>query len=426
MTRVSGVISRRAAIWLGALAAVAIVSAVVLMTLKGKNRGSYGNDSYSYSAIGYRALYNAISRMKVPVIRARGNPAARVRSDQWYLLAEPYPEKADSERIARSVKTAMNRSGRVWLVLPKWIGIAPAGHKGWVGEIGPAPVAEVELLLTTVMRAMGDGRSYTQCVRRVPLSSVQLHAPLSKVKISLPKVAQVISRACTTLTPLVEAKEGILIAIGIDPDVLVVADPDLLNNAGLRRNVALFHQLMIKVVKSKGVVIDETVHGHSRAESFWSEIWAFPLVLFTIQLIGFLSVVIWAGLRRFGKPDTLAAELGKGKETLIDNTSRLLEQGNYEGHALRRYLDLVVRDVARHHGIAADVETLAKIAAARNIPENLAAIAASVARMPERVRDSRKTRAIAMRLYRWRAAMVNYGSQQQKQAGKGRRGSAQQ
>src|SRR5207245_1471038 len=127
--------------------------------------------------------------------------------------------------------------------------------------------------------------------------------------------------------------EGLLVAL-TPSGVLVVADPDLVNTAGLGRgsNAAIARHLFVDVLGAKGLVVDETLHGFSHAPSIWGELFDFPLALVTLHLAAVAALAVWAALGRFGKAQKVPPRVAPGKRALIENTAALL---GYGGHATR-------------------------------------------------------------------------------------------
>src|SRR5262249_12555817 len=131
------------------------------------------------------------------------------------------------------------------------------------------------------------------------------------VEIRIDEAAQLLAPQ-KGLDPIVWCAGGLLVArrlaasgkddkddegAGDRPQVVAVADPDLLNNhgLGLGENAAVFYQLLATALEAKGVVFDETIHGFNRTRGLIAEALRFPMVLGVMQGLLLLGLVLWAG-----------------------------------------------------------------------------------------------------------------------------------
>jgi len=202
-----------------------------------------------------------------------------------------------------------------------------------------------------------------------------------------------------------------------------VSDPDLLNTMGLGKvdHAEIAMALVLDVLRADAVVIDEVSHGFEKAATLWQELFAFPLVLFTLHLIGLLGFALWAAMPRFGKPEARPPRVPSGKQTLLDNTATLLALGHHAGHGVKRYLEANLRAVARAYGLppeasdAARLDAIAELAARRGVGTKrgqdaldiraLARDAAALAQRDGRRGDDRKARDLAKRIHQFRTEM---------------------
>jgi hypothetical protein len=173
--------------------------------------------------------------------------------------------------------------------------------------------------------------------------------------------------------------------------VVLIADPDLLNNHGLGHggNAAAVYRLFSRTLAARGVVFDETVHGYNRTPGLLAEALRFPLVLAVLQGLLLLGLVLWAGMGRFGKPLPAARGIAPGKEALIANTAELLAAGGHAAESVARYFQQTTRAVAVHYFLPPDLpETerlarLQRLAAGHGSALNLAALESDIRRLPE-------------------------------------------
>ncbi|HTQ78550.1 MAG TPA: hypothetical protein VMM92_01025, partial [Thermoanaerobaculia bacterium] len=206
------------------------------------------------------------------------------------------------------------------------------------------------------------------------------------------------------------------------PPVLLVADPDLLNNQGLGRadHAAVAVALFARRLDADGAVFDETIHGFTRSRGLLAEAFHFPLLPGVLQGLLLLALVLWAGTARFGR--ALPPDLGlpPGKEGLIANTAQLLAQGGRVADSLRRYHQQTLRAVAARYFLPPDLaeaelaRRLTEIGRQRGRPLDVVALGQRIETFAAsegfgRQRQSAVARAMvfAQRLHHWRREMTD-------------------
>jgi hypothetical protein len=203
-------------------------------------------------------------------------------------------------------------------------------------------------------------------------------------------------------------------------EVIIVSDPDLIANHGLARgdNAALALAVLAGLRPPGAVVVvDEALHGHVATPSLWRELFTFPLALATTSVLIALALLLWSAMGRFGRPRPDVRVLGDGKRSLIDNTAELTRLGGHAGHALERYLQATLQDVARalyaptHLGSAETRTWLLRAAQARQVGTDLVALEREVADIAApaspRARKAERALAVAARIHRWRQEMTD-------------------
>jgi hypothetical protein len=386
---------------------VAIVSLVttVVLTVLGDDPGdktSAGSDGYSKSAIGHRALIELLGKLDVPVVVSRNNSA--VKSQKGLLIiAEPKQSEKEAERLRTLVQSAPN----ILVVLPKWYGFV--GHKReWIASADMLPAADVEAVMTAI--DLSNGRTP---ISRAPMPVAwRTHDGFPRPSIQQPQ-----SISLDEVEPVID--DGTTALLGhFEHDgkqIWVLADPDVLNNAGLRKreNAELAIMLIDKLRDGGPVVFDETVHGHVQTPSLLRVLFGFPLVLATIQVLVCALLAIWAAMVRFGPRRAAPPPLAPGKDFLIANTAALLRYGGHHVDALQRYLAANIVQVRQalhapdHLGPSALGEWLERVRLLRGGSIGLYDLEKQVnsaAAQPQRVVE------LADLVYRWRMEMI-HGSQ---------------
>jgi len=195
-----------------------------------------------------------------------------------------------------------------------------------------------------------------------------------------------------------------------DGELSVLADPDVLNNFGLRRpENARFTIGLIDELRAGGpVVIDETMHGYAQSPSLLRTLFQFPLVLATLQVLVCAALAVWAAMVRFGPRRAAPPPIAPGKDFLIRNTAALLHYGGHHSHALKRYLQLTtqaVRHALHAPSLAPGAMTawLERVRAVRGGEISLVRLEQAVefADTPARVVE------VADQVFRWRMEMTD-------------------
>lgn len=359
---------------------------------------SSGADSFSRSALGYRAFVSLLEELGVPTVVSRFNSVGRARTSALLVVAEPVIGVDETRR--RMLRVMIQRA-RTLLVLPKWRGIESEEEPGFIEAaelIAPDRIQEVLGAIgadVDIVR-IEDGRPLQWEYREIG---------------AVPRIDRVQLLNGANVRPVVRCAEGTLLGYvdtNLGTKALVLSDPDLISNHGLLRpGNALATMGIIDLARGKreAVVIDETLHGFGKEPSLFRSLFEFPLGLATIQALFAAAALLWAAVGRFGAPHPVAPPHEAGKKALIGNIAALLAYGGHGAHALRRYLDGAV----------------AEVRAALHVPSELKAADAE-ARLDRahgsiRLRDLRELvkkesadrrhiLAIARRIHRWREETI--------------------
>ncbi len=418
---IEGGFSRRAVAWIVGTVAVSFVASI-LLGVYGKElerRPNARANTFSYSALGHRALAELLRSMGLEV-RSRRVPGGGAGPRRPLILAEPdrVGMSGDLRALAREARSS---GAPLVLVLPKWRGVSDKDKPERVSAVD----FELENQIRSRLQALGIAGLYKLVPRRFPGKAVRCIATwrAGDLPVALSVDVEPAQLIPTPLEdgfePVVYCDGGILVtgrpATEESPQLLVIADPDLLNNHGLGRaeNASVIYRLLTRSLGAEGVVFDETIHGFRRAPGLLSEALSFPMALGVIQSLLLLGIVLWAGMGRFGKPLPAAAGLAAGKEILIDNTAKLLAGGGYAADSLARYFRQTTRAVAAHYFLPSDLpegERLARlqrITDARGGSVNLAELGQDIRRLPDGRRGGEPAAKIARRLHQWRVEMTH-------------------
>jgi hypothetical protein len=392
--------SRTTLIVVIAVAAVSL-GVTVALTIVGDDLGerrSAGVDGYSVSAIGHRGLARMLEKLDVPVVVSRNNSGDKARHG-LLIIAEPtVTDEASRERLIKLLASAPN----TLLVLPKWFGSTERGQ-AWLSDARLLPIDEV----TPVINALELDKPVTVEREAAPIAwGVDPGAPRPVIREPQLIATEGLSAIVTDRT----GRQLLGRTTADDRTITVLADPDVLNNFGLRNaDNARFAINLIDELRHDGpVVIDETMHGYAQAPSLVRTLFRFPLVLATLQVLVCALLVVWAAMVRFGPRREAPPPIAPGKDFLIRNTAALLHYGGHHAHALRRYLQLTVAAV--RHALhapslapAAMTAWLERVRAVRGGTISLVTLEQAVedAATPARVVE------VADQVFRWRMEMTH-------------------
>jgi hypothetical protein len=319
-----------------------VVVFVALLWMVGQGlTGESSNDGGAHAdgrgLNGYAALADLLARQGHPVRRSRGKEAFV----QEGLLVLTPRHNAKSQDIDAAI--ARHRHlGPTLLVLPKWnampvpaaMRVATKAQEGWVILGGTRPPHWANQL-----RAFGpldiDLDEAPQRSRWLGLGRAGLltdNAPVQTI-------------ASGAITALVRDGRGQTLAAyrddGTTPAALtgeephedasayplvVVAEPDLLNNYGLadRARAALAVALVSGVAEDAPIVFDLTLNGLGRQANLLTLAFAPPFLAATLCLLLAAGATGWRAFLRFGPPRAQGRAIAFGKRALVTNAAGLI------------------------------------------------------------------------------------------------------
>lgn len=273
---------------------------------------------------------------------------SEARLDDEALLVLTPRTFADGEALAEIVE-ARRYIGPTLIVLPKWLAIpADAARvqapRGWV-VLGPAIAPPWPDQLEDF------GPTELEIGERSRWEGLGMAG-------SFPRPQQVMTLVSSYVLPLVTDEQGDVLAGFLDdggaypvldavarlpardPEaedldtsrwaVVVVAEPDLLNNFGLAD--AARAELATKIVEAAKegqdlpVVFDLTLAGFGGSRNLLTLAFAPPFLAATLCLVLAAAAIAWRALRRFGPPVAEAPALAMGKRQLARNAAALVER----------------------------------------------------------------------------------------------------
>ncbi|MBS0360091.1 MAG: hypothetical protein JSR98_01820 [Proteobacteria bacterium] len=367
---------------------------VVLATYAPELRGAAdpGAHALSSSAVGFKGA--------VIMLQAENSPAAVSR-----IAPSPGHPRPGLTVVTPTAFTAQKDldaflGQTVLIVLPKWAVAPHPIHIGWVLKTGPEPQALGPLLggiSKTTHVTMGDGITRPQLHGAGGPFQAGTYLPLAAID-----QLQTISGDDWAPALVDERGRMVLAYAKARRNVLVLADPDLLNNQGLAKldNARAGLAILDALRGDQPVTFDVTLNGFGRGRSIGRLLLEPPWLAATLCGIAAAILMGLHALARFGPTATRGRAIALGKRALVDNSAGLVRMARREAELAPAYADLTWSLVARSAGAARGVDAerwLADLARRREAeaPETLTAAAQGA-----RTRDD--LLAIGRKLYAWR------------------------
>jgi hypothetical protein len=326
-------------------AGILAFAALVLLLAFGDNFGRSGNrdgraHALSVSAVGFKALVALVGENH-ETYTIQGPEDFGVE-DIVIVALEPESRPAD---LARLLEQRVGKA--TMIILPKWLTMADPARRGWVRAASPSAALGIDSI-----------EDQDVSVRIAPGAGARARARgtdfLVGLTMPVPDQPQVI--AGPSLTPLVALPGGgaLVARIGSQPHY-VVADPDLLNNHGLRSlesaraAVALIDGL--NSTDAESVNFDLTVNGLGATQqarpSLLRTAFEPPFLVMTLALAAAALLAGLHGAVRFGQARRERRAIALGKAALVENSAGLIRLARREASLGAAYADVVRQEAAR-------------------------------------------------------------------------------
>jgi hypothetical protein len=290
-------------------------------------------------------------------------------------------------------------------VLPKWLATEDPLHAGFVRKVGVAPLGDG---LTRLFAAYAKT---TRLTNRKGVTRPALHgaggpfAPGTYLPLGPIDRLQTVS-GDGWAPALTDETGGIVLAYSRkNPSILLLADPDLLNNQGLRNlDTARAGAAILDMAAAGGerpTLFDVTLNGLGRERGLWRLMLEPPWLAATLIAMAAGVLMGLHALARFGQPREGGRAFALGARALVDNAADLFRMAKKEHELAPAYAQLsqaLVVNAAGGHAPEGWLDDLARRRGAA-APGELAAEA-----------EQAKTRddlvAVAQKLYEWRGEMT--------------------
>lgn len=358
-----------------------------------------GTHALSNAAVGFSGI--------VQLAEATGRNPQIIRSPHQFdtedlLVVTPDEGFQDVTAIldARKAKPTL-------FVLPKWTTVEDPNHKGWVRIAGVTFTADPGSLL-----APQTGLIIHR--RRSGGAPLVASADFDRtIQFNAPRVLQVITAKKTgtgakrqKVVPLLSDGQGgaVLVRIGDGP-MYVLADPDLMSNAGIKNaHQAAAALAMLDWMNSTGATtinFDVTLNGFGHSQSPLKLAFTPPFLAMTLALAVVLLLVGWHALGRFGPIRPRSRAIGFGKAALVENSAKLIRRAGRETQLGGRYAQMIRERAVATFGVPARLKHAALDAYLDKLGAWRGHRFSELARTAENTQDRDQLVAAAQALHQW-------------------------
>jgi hypothetical protein len=293
----------------------------------------------SKAATGYKGLVDLVGRLRSTSVV---DDPDDVYGEDLFVVALQESHRPDQVR-----QLLERRQGRATLlILPKWFTVQDPVRRGWVRSAGSGAGAVAGPLL---------GQRIIVQHPDVPLPSRANGGDfLTGLDVPVPWQPQLVKGE--QLTSLIQVgDEGILVAKMGDQPHYLLADPDLMNNHGLRdpdvARSALALLDSLNATGAKGITFDTASDlGAAVGPSLLRLAFEPPFLAMTLALVFAALLAGLHGAFRFGPPRREERAIPFGKAALVENGAGLIRLAGREAKLGRAYADLIRQDAARSTG----------------------------------------------------------------------------
>lgn len=302
----------------------------------GGSRSDGRTHSLSVSATGYRGLVTLVgSRFETRLV---SRPDQLQDENLLVVALEPNSSAASLDALL-----ARRHGLATVIVLPKWLTAPDPERHGWVRAIAPSAGAMIGPVVgkgieVEVLRAFGPTNAAGEDF-------------LSGLTLPVPDSPQIVRGGA--VSPLVPLGGGALVGRLGDQPHYVVADPDLLNNHGLRdldsarAAVALMTELT--PTGSTRVDFDLTMNGFGQGSgaSLLRLTFEPPFAAMTLALVIAALLAGLHGAFRFGPMATPERAIPLGKAALVENSAGLIRLAGREARLGPAFVAMIRAEAGR-------------------------------------------------------------------------------
>ncbi|MDQ0250728.1 hypothetical protein J2W22_002792 [Sphingomonas kyeonggiensis] len=286
-----------------------------------------GNHALATSAVGFAGAADLVRRVHGSVKMVRRD-ADLDTPDPLVITLEPTTDPDTIEKLLKR-RAALPTI----LVLPKWLTMPRRDKPAWVMSFGSIPVSELSRQIAKVTKAKvsanGDGLR--------TIAGDDLEAVVVDLGDEEEEDLQRI---------LTDANGNMLVARVKEKPLLIVADPDLLDNQGLKTLAGAERAMQLLGAFGEGhVAFDLTLHGFGQNPNLLKLAFEAPFLPLTLCLLIAALLAGWHAMLRFGPALPELRGVAFGKRAIAENGAALLRLAGRRHRTGDRYAALI-RDTA--------------------------------------------------------------------------------
>ena len=393
----SGAFGKRGTFALVLFAVLAFVAFLFLIG-RGGLEGS-GNNGQAHAAgtglAGFAGLTRLLEEDGVWVVRSRDRGAL---DDPGLLVLTP-PANVDDEEFAEIIDRRRT-IGPTMIIAPKWFAMPAQGDRnskpGWVHLLGAGNDWAITIDGRTLSFPHIDLKNRAARWRGLGLSgTLPSEDALAAVEIEADDADNSAGSKSGFLAPLVADGNGRMLAayladdgsyldgdLYLDPGrtdgqavfgVMLVAEPDLLNNWGLADETRAMLALDLIRIARQGtdgpVRFDLTLNGMGGSRNLLTLAFEPPFLAATLTLLLALAIAMWRAFTRFGPALRPAPAIAPGKSQLVANGAQVIARSGRLRLLRDPYAGLMRARIARRLGLQpGEDDQLERALAARGAP----------------------------------------------------------
>lgn len=320
----------------------------------GRNGGGH---ALSNAAIGYSAL--------VALAQATGRNPLIIRDDKQFDTESLLIVTPESGYVNITAALQGRQAKPTLFILPKWDVQRDPGHSGWVRYTGLKPIEDP-------IGVLAPGFRFTMRRYRSGGAALLTQGLPAAIQFRAPRPLQVITgivqdpkkqsgekyREATTLHPLIVDRHGGIVVAQLGPGPLfVLADPDLLDNHGMKDlGQAASALALLDWMNSNppdAIAFDVSLNGFGHSQSPLKLLFEPPFLAMTLAIIAALLLAGIAAFGRFGPVRQRTRAIAFGKAALVDNSAALIRRAGREARLGGRYAALIRERAAIAFGVPA-------------------------------------------------------------------------
>jgi hypothetical protein len=354
-----------------------------------RGRSDGRGHALSVSSVGFQGIVRLIelSGGRTKIVRS---PTDNDTDDLLVLVLEPQVSQKQAEAMIYQ-----RPEQPTLVVLPKWMAAPDPQHRGWARIFGPGNDSPA-------LAALGDVKVSVETGSKggtIAYGSEELDG----VSVPVPADAQTISGK--NLVPLLQLPgHGAL--VGRIRNNYILADPDLMNNHGLKdlrtARAALTILARLNRADAERVGFDVSLNGFGHKPSVYKLAFEPPYLTLTLALFVAALLAALHGMFRFGPAAYEKRAIAFGKLALVENIAGLIQLARREHRAGGAYADVIRDSAASASGAPSSLHGEALDAYLDKLSRQHGVAFSTLARQARDVTDRYELLRAARALFQWK------------------------